>query len=213
MSLRIQQRAVMITIHGANQQDTEASVIELESSATQSISESSGSGELRTASSLHAEINRARYTVQQRLADTAVNGLLNLVLALDGQEVDQDLSPALLEVLERHGLRALTSIENALWNRSESGWEMAEVLSLLGRINTTMLYQQRLNLLIDALWSPWAAIRDGALSGLATMEDPQTIEYLRRSAEREEVPDLKRDMNELATHLQELIHAAPVFEG
>ena len=61
---------------------------------------------------------------------------------------------------------------------------------------------ERLRLLERALLAPSRWVRDGALFGLALTEDPKCIPHLRQAIQKEQVPELRQDMEHVLAYLE-----------
>ena len=71
---------------------------------------------------------------------------------------------------------------------------VAETLRWLGDINQQSTYGARFRLLIKCLLNSSPRIRDGAMLGLAYLNDPSAIPYLHKAAENEKILELKDDI-------------------
>ena len=78
----------------------------------------------------------------------------------------------------------------------------AETLRQLGHSQHEFTYNSRLNLLVHGLSSKSAMVRDGAILGLASLDDPSVIPEVVEAVNREKVPELRDDMNDVLEQLR-----------
>jgi hypothetical protein len=79
----------------------------------------------------------------------------------------------------------------------------AEALRWIGRINDPATYESRQWLLERCLFSRFPRIRDGAALGLSSMDDPHSTKYLRFAVGREEIDELRKDLEQVLQDLEE----------
>lgn len=79
----------------------------------------------------------------------------------------------------------------------------SEALRCLGRIDHPSSYSQRLWLLEKCLLSPSGAVRDAAALGLASLDDPRALPYVRQAADRERIPLLRTFLQQVVDQLEE----------
>lgn len=99
--------------------------------------------------------------------------------------MDSEFSRRLRDAIARHGDAAITALEPFLHDPGGSVEASEEALRLLGDIEDARTHAARLALLLCALESPNARIRDAASIGLAALDDPAAIDGLRRAVEAE----------------------------
>ncbi len=78
----------------------------------------------------------------------------------------------------------------------------AETLRQLGHSKNESTYMSRLDLLVRGLHHDSAMVRDGAILGLASMDDPSVISEVREAVKREQDPELREDMNDVLEQLR-----------
>ena len=78
----------------------------------------------------------------------------------------------------------------------------SEAFRILGRINNKITYRDRLWLLERGLYNISARVRDGAILGLAFLNDPLAIAPLKAAIERENNADLRKDMEQILAQLE-----------
>ncbi len=123
----------------------------------------------------------------------------------DGME--SEFSRDLIYYISRFGDDAMEAITRIIVSMSINAEIVSECLRWLGRIEHPETCNSRLWLLEHSLNSLSARIRDGALLGLASLDDPMTIPYLRQAIKHEPVEELKEDMKQVLAQLEETLHA------
>ena len=78
-----------------------------------------------------------------------------------------------------------------------------ETLRQMGLSEHEPTYDARLNLLVENLDSDLAMIRYGAMYGLSSMDDPETIQNIERANAEETDPYLKKYMSAALAQLRE----------
>ncbi len=78
----------------------------------------------------------------------------------------------------------------------------SESLRWLGHIEHPKTYDNRLWLLERSLFCSSARVRDGAALGLASLDDPHAIPYLRRAIQRENCIELRKDIKQVLIQLE-----------
>ncbi len=118
----------------------------------------------------------------------------------DGME--STFSHQLNSSIKRYGNDALEVITCLLvYDRVEP--EVAsEALRWLGRIDHAESYEYRRWLLERSLSLPSTRVRDGAILGLASMDDKHAIPYLKFAIEKERCSELKADMKSVLEQLE-----------
>lgn len=92
-------------------------------------------------------------------------------------------------------------IANLVIGGSTDSEVASEALRWIGRVEHRRSYQRRRWLLERALRHPSARVRDGALLGLAFMDDPHSIPYLQRAIGGEPVIQLCVNMQQVLSQL------------
>jgi len=129
----------------------------------------------------------------------------------DGME--SDFSRGLVRFVTSYGRSAMEIIIRLIlsdWINSEV---ISEALRVIGRIRHPGTYRDRLWLLERGLYSPSARVRDGATVGLAYLDDPVSITPLRYAIQREPVSELRRDMEQVLSQLEETQSGALLKES
>jgi hypothetical protein len=108
-----------------------------------------------------------------------------------------------LETLVRHTRNDTKAILLSLLEDetiSSSVW--AEAMRWLGRAGGLLSNSSRLSLLEKGLTSIHPAIRDGAILGLSSLDDPSAITRLERAAANEPIAQLRKDMEAVISQLK-----------
>jgi len=82
-----------------------------------------------------------------------------------------------------------------------------EALRWLGSITHSESYRSRLFLLERSLRNPSRWVRDGAALGLVSMKDVHAVPYIRDAIDREQIQDLRKDLQDVLNRLEHLSHA------
>ena len=87
----------------------------------------------------------------------------------------------------------------------------SEALRCLGRIEDLSSYPMRIWFLCRCLFSQDSLLRDAAALGLASMDDPQALPYLRKAIENETEPALRDNLIQVLEQLEATV-AERTFE-
>jgi hypothetical protein len=101
------------------------------------------------------------------------------------------------QLVADHYRSVLPAIAALTDGRRTSATVTAELLKEVGRLRNAASHLDRRWLLEHALWSPNPAARDGAAVGLAWLQDPGAAPSVRIAAEREQIPQLRADLEEV----------------
>ncbi|MGB0383434.1 MAG: HEAT repeat domain-containing protein [Ardenticatenaceae bacterium] len=119
----------------------------------------------------------------------------------DGYE--SQFSRQLISLVERYGEQAIEPIIRLIVNEQVNPEVAAEALRWLGEIEEPLSRSSRRWLLERTLYSSSSRVRDGAILGLASLDDPHAIPYLRQAIEQESCPELREDMEQVLEQLLE----------
>lgn len=117
--------------------------------------------------------------------------------------MDSEFSRRLRDAIARHGDAAIEALETLLLAPGSSTEASEEALRVLGDVEDARTHAARLALLLCALESPSARIRDAASIGLAALDDPAAIDGLRRAVEAERSAWLRTNLNLALSQLLE----------
>lgn len=116
--------------------------------------------------------------------------------------IESEFSKDLIRLIKKYGNDALAELAYFIVYEKASAEVTAEALRWLGLMDHLPSYHWRLWLLERSICSRSARIRDGAALGLAFLDDPDAIPYLRQAVDREPVKELRADMQQVLTQLE-----------
>lgn len=116
--------------------------------------------------------------------------------------VETVFSTILLETIRRGGNPIINALQNFVMAGRADEEVAAEAFRWIGGMDDARTYNARWQLLISALQYPSLALRDGALMGLAAMQDRRSLSYLRRALTKAENKSLRGDIEVLIRQLQ-----------
>ena len=117
--------------------------------------------------------------------------------------MDSEFSCRLRDAIARHGNAAIEALEPFLHDPRSNTEASEEALRVLGDIGDARTHVARLALLLRALESPDARIRDAASIGLAALDDPAAIDGLRCAIEAERSAWLRTNLDLVLNQLLE----------
>jgi len=120
--------------------------------------------------------------------------------------IESQLSKGLESLVKKHGENAIEVLANLVINERINAEVAAETLRWLGRISHPSTYSSRLWLLERSLFCSSARVRDGAALGLASLDDSTAIPYLIQAIGREKITELREDMRQVLSQLEENPH-------
>lgn len=131
----------------------------------------------------------------------------NIVFTEAKEEIFEDgmeshFSMNLAGFIKAYGHSAMETIIPIVLSPQSNAEVIAEALRVIGRLNHKSTYRDRLWLLERSLYSDSARIRDGAVLGLAFMDDPMAIPPLKSAIEREKLLALRKDMEQVLAQLE-----------
>jgi len=118
----------------------------------------------------------------------------------DGME--SEFSNELVSLVEKYGEVVIKIITHFIISEIVNAEVVSEALRRLGRMNHIPTYHTRLWLLERSLFSSSARVRDGAALGLAAMDDPHAITYLKQAIQKEKHAELRDDLTQVLTQLE-----------
>lgn len=116
--------------------------------------------------------------------------------------MDTKFSNDLIDLVESGGALVCGVIETLIINESVDPDVAGEALRWLGRMDSRQTLDRRRLLLEKCLQSKSRLVRDGALLGLASIDDHRSIQPLKDAIQREECVGLREDMEEVLHQLQ-----------
>ena len=124
----------------------------------------------------------------------------------DGME--SNFSRKLSMLIEEHGDQAIEFSAEYLDSEEADEEVASELLRQLGHSEHMPTYSSRLNLLVCSLKNESSMVRDGAILGLASLDDPRVIPDVEEAVAREEDPELRDDMNDVLEQLRATLTGA-----
>ena len=115
--------------------------------------------------------------------------------------IENEFSAELTRLVRRYGAVSKESIARLLGDTAISRDVVSEALRVLGRMEDSSSHQARLWLLERGLSSPSPVVRDGAIIGLAFLDDRSAGPYLSEALKSETVEPLKRDIAKILHQL------------
>lgn len=119
----------------------------------------------------------------------------------DGME--SNFSRELVEFVKAYGHSAMEIIIRIVLSDRINFEIVSEALRVIGRIHHPATCRERLWLLESGLYSSSARVRDGAVVGLAYLDDPIAITPLGLAIKRESVTELRQDMEQVLSQLED----------
>ena len=117
--------------------------------------------------------------------------------------MDSVFSGRLVNFMRRHNRLAIDILSDLLILEQVNAEVAGEALRHVGYLEHTPTHISRRRLLEHCLFGSSARIRDGAILGIAAMDDPRATPSVKRAINRETIPELKRDMNAVLEQLCE----------
>lgn len=138
----------------------------------------------------------------------AIGARVDRVFASAADETFEDgmesgFSRALVDLVMTHGAEAVAAIGDRVIGGALNPEAAGEALRWLGRLDPSIAHRQRLYVLEHRLNAPSAYVVDGALLGLASMDDPDALPYLKLAAQQRTNPDQRRDFEQVISQLEE----------
>lgn len=118
----------------------------------------------------------------------------------DGME--SEFSKELISLVKKYGDAAMEVVADLITNERVNAEVASEALRWLGRMDHLTSYHFRRWLLERSLRCSSAMVRDGAALGLASLNDPHAIPYLKRAILREGHIELREDMEQVLVQLE-----------
>ena len=118
----------------------------------------------------------------------------------DGME--SEFSKELVSLVKKYGNAAMKVIADLIIYEKINAEVASEALRWLGRMDHPASYSYRLWLLERSLRCSSARVRDGAVLGLASLDDPHAITHLKEAIQREECNELREDMEQVLAQLE-----------
>ena len=116
--------------------------------------------------------------------------------------IESDFSRELQRTYAYNPAAVLQSLRARLTNNSASPAILTEILQWASRQETIAIRAFVVDLLSAGLRHTSPLVRDAAASGLAYLEESAAIPQLRQAIEREDIPELREDLEDLVHSLE-----------
>lgn len=116
--------------------------------------------------------------------------------------VESEFSRELDDFVHKFDHIAIEAIRRVAFQKDVDQDVLLEALRTLGRIEHSPSYIERLRLLQMGLFAPSAQIRNGAALGLAYLDDPRAIPFIKQAIEREKLSWLRRYFQKVLDQLE-----------
>jgi len=153
---------------------------------------------LRNAAHQHQNVAEQRTGVEGSLVDRA---LVDGARFTDSELTSAEWVRTFRRITRAFGAQSLDAFADAWRNGRLSSHAAAEALSEIGRLDDFASMQRR-RILLRALRSADASVRDGAASGLAALRDPSVVEIVKVAIENEPHDVLRQFLREIADDLR-----------
>ena len=118
----------------------------------------------------------------------------------DGME--SEFSRELTALVEAYGNMAVHELAYLALFEKVNAEVASEAFRWLGNMHHGVSSPFRLWLLERSLLCASAMVRDGAILGLASLDDPRAIPYIKRAIEREQCEELRKNMEQVLVQLE-----------
>lgn len=116
--------------------------------------------------------------------------------------MDNEFSKELTRLVKQYGDTVINEIACLILSGTTNVEVLSEALRSLGEIHHPQTRTYRLKLLDMGLRSSSSWVRDGAVLGLASLDDPLAIPYLEKAIRQEPIEELREDMGKVLSQLE-----------
>lgn len=146
-------------------------------------------------------------TTQERMISDLPRMLIALCAAAKKQYFEDGMDSAfsieLIQCIKQYGDHTINELAHLILNKAVDDEVASEALRQLGHIDHPASYKARRWLLERSLLACASAlVRDGALLGLALLDDRHAMPYVRRAIQQEQCPELRESMLQLLEQLE-----------
>jgi hypothetical protein len=145
-------------------------------------------------------------TAQQERPEAVDQEITNMFDAAKEQDLEDgmesEFSTSLLSLVRKYGNAAMEVVAGLIIYERVNAEVASEALRWLGHMADPTSYHFRRWLLERSLRCSSAMVRDGAALGLASMDDPHAIPYLKQAILREDYTELSEDMRQVLAQLE-----------
>jgi hypothetical protein len=156
-------------------------------------------------STSESPIPQGSSTLPQSISDVYHRVILIFSSALDESFEDgmeSHFSRDLEKIISQYAFRSVNALITILLDPATNEELVSEALRVLSRINQPETYNIRLWLLEQSLRNYSARIRDSAIIGLSSFDDPKSISTLKEAIQKETCPELREDMRQVLRQLE-----------
>ena len=147
-------------------------------------------------------------TIKQDYSKELSEEIYSLFKASDEQNfedgMETEFSQKLIFLIKEYADEAIEIITGIIIYERVNAEVATEALRWLGNIDHAPSYRFRLWLLERSLSCSKARIRDGAILGLSSLNDPHAISYLKLAIEQEKCTELRKDMEQVLAQLESI---------
>ena len=147
-------------------------------------------------------------TIKQDYSKELSEEIYSLFKASDEQNfedgMETEFSKKLICLIKEYADEAIEIITGIIIYERVNSEVATEALRWLGNIDHAPSYRFRLWLLERSLSCSKARIRDGAILGLSSLNDPHAISYLKLAIEQEKCTELRKDMEQVLAQLESI---------
>lgn len=155
---------------------------------------------------LRQDVRLENSTAQQEVHKDFDQEILTLFEAAKEQNfedgMESEFSKGLLDLVKGYGADAIEVLAPLIIDEKVNQEITSEALRWLGHIDHPPSHRHRLWLLERSLHCSSARVRDGATLGLAFLDDPHAITYLRQAIQQEKIAELRADMEQVLAQLE-----------
>lgn len=119
--------------------------------------------------------------------------------------MDSVFSRQLVDFMKSHGRLAIGILSDLLLSEKVNAEVAGEALRHVGYLEHTPTHISRRRLLEHCLFGSSGRIRDGAILGIAGMDDPKSIPCVEQAVARESIAELQEDMQAVLEQLRETL--------
>jgi len=154
-----------------------------------------------------AETASPNSTRERRRDEELEQWITSLFMVSSDEEFENGMissfSRRLCSTIDRHGNAAMEIISYLFLYKNVNPEVLSEALRWLGRIDQVESHSYRLWLLERSLESPSIFVRDGAILGIAALDDPYAMPALCKAIEKESCEELRQNMQAVLEQLEE----------
>lgn len=148
-----------------------------------------------------ADSSTGTHEVDPHLAEDIYNLLEGGSYEFFQDGVESEFSRTLLQMIRQHGRDALDAITEYLFSGKAKPDVASETLRRVADVNSESTLSHRWHLLQHSLKSQSPKVRDGAILGFATLDDPRATSLLTDARNAEQIHELQVLIDQVLTQL------------